>query len=189
MCKRNKETKTIPRILAPFLILKVEKMYFSWVASFVISFMSIIVDLVNCSLENSFMQGAFYSTCIALLAPFLVEFFVEYTSINRSKREEKYTSYKGGALVVCFVVVILLCIFYATAAKTSRAIQIVSTILVGVLSLYLYLVSKMDIHPTLLTDYKDISYIEAEQNALEKMTIGAQSLTSVKVAEGVEVKL
>lgn len=189
MCKRNRKNKTLPRILAPFLILKVEKMYFSWIASFIISFMSIIVDLVNCSLENSFMQGAFYSTCIALLAPFLVEFFVEYTSSNRSKKKEQYTTYKGGALVVCFVVVILLCIFYATAAKTNRTIQIVSTVLVGVLSLYLYLVSKMDIHPTLLTNYKDISYIEAEQDALEKMTVGAQNLTSVKVAEGVEVKL
>ena len=86
MCNKKRENKSFPRILAPFLILKVEKMYFSWIASFIISFMSIIVDLVNCSIENSFMQGAFYSTCIALLAPFLVEFFVEYTSISRSKR-------------------------------------------------------------------------------------------------------
>lgn len=189
MCNRNRNNKTFPRILAPFLILKVEKMYFSWIASFIISFMSIIVDLMNCSLENSFMQGAFYSTCIALLAPFLVEFFVEYKSSNRAKKEEKYTTYKSGALVVCFVVVILLCIFYATAAKTSRAIQIVSTFLVGVLSLYLYLVSKMDMHSTLLSNYMDISYMKAEQDALEKMTADAQNLTSVKIAEGVEVKL
>ena len=95
MCKKNRKDKAFPRILAPFLILKVEKMYFSWIASFIISFMSIIVDLVNCSVENSFMQGAFYSTCIALLAPFLVEFFVEYTSSNRSERAEKYIADKG----------------------------------------------------------------------------------------------
>lgn len=189
MCKRNRKNKTFPRILAPFLILKVEKMYFSWIASFIISFMSIIVDWVNCSIENSFMQGAFYSTCIALLAPFLVEFFVEYTSNNRSKREEKYTTYKGGALLVCFVVVILLCICYATAARTNSVFQITATFFVGVLSLYLYLVSKMDTHSTLLTNYKDISYVEAEQNVLEKMTTDAQSLTSVEVVEGVEVKL
>lgn len=189
MCNKKRKAKSFPRILAPFLILKVEKMYFSWIASFIISFMSIIVDLVNCSIENSFMQGAFYSTCIALLAPFLVEFFVEYTSISRSKRTEKYTTYKGASLVVCFVIVFLLCVFYATAAKTSRLIQIVSTVLVGVLSLYLYLVSKMDIHSTLLTGYKDISYVEAEQNVLEKMTIEAKKLTSVEVADGVEVKL
>lgn len=189
MCKRNRKNKAFPRILAPFLILKVEKMYFSWIASFFISFMSIIVDFVNCSLENSFMQGAFYSTCIALLAPFLVEFFVGYTSSNRSKRTEKYTTYKGASLVVCFVVVFLLCVFYATAAKTNRIIQIVSTIFVGVLSLYLYLVSKMDTHSTLLINYEDISYAEAEQNVLDKMTTEAQNLTSVEVAEGVEVKL
>ena len=178
MCNKKRENKSYPRILAPFLILKVEKMYFSWIASFIISFMSIIVDLVNCSIENSFMQGAFYSTCIALLAPFLVEFFVEYTSISRSEGAEKYTTYKSASLRVCFVIVFLLCVFYATAAKTSRLIQIVSTVFVGVLSLYLYLVSKMDKHSTLLTDYKDISYVEAEQN-----------VTSVEVADGVEVKL
>lgn len=189
MNKRNRENKAFPRILAPFLTLKVEKMYFSWIASFIISFMSIIVDFVNCSIENSFIQGAFYSTCIALLAPFLVEFFVEYTSSNRSERKEKYTTYKGGALVVCFVVVILLCIFYSTEAKENRVIQIVSMVLVGFLSLYLYLVSKMDLHPTLLTSYEDISYVEAEKNALKKMTDGAQNLTSVEVSEGVEVKL
>ena len=189
MCKRNRKYETFPRILAPFLILKVEKMYFSWIASFLISFMSIFVDLVNCSVEKSFMQGAFYSTCIAVLAPFLVEFFVEFTSNSRSNRVEKYTTYKGGSLVVCFVVVFLLCVFYSTAAKSNRIIQIISIIIVGVLSLYLYLVSKMDIHSTLLTNFKDISYVEAEQDLLNEMTIGAQNLTSVEVADGVDVKL
>ena len=189
MCKRIKERKRFPRILAPFLILKVEKMYFSWIASFIISFMSIIVDLVNCSIENRFMQGAFYSTCIALLAPFLVEFFVENTSSHRSNKKEKYTTYKGSSLVLCFVVVFLLCVFYATTAKTSRVIQVLTTIFVGVFSLYLYLVSKMDMHPTLLTNFEDISYVEAEQSVLDKMTTDAQKLTSVKTTEGVEVKL
>ena len=189
MCKKDKEPKKFPRILAPFLILKVEKMYFSWIASFIISFMSIIVDIANSTLDNSFIQGAFYSTCITLLAPFLVEFFVEYTVSNRSQKEEKYTSYKGAALLVCFVVVFLLCVFYATAAKSNKPAQIISTIIVGILSLYLYLVSNMDKHPRLLTDYEDISYIEAEQNALNKMTSDAQNLTSVEVSEGVEVKL
>ena len=135
------------------------------------------------------MQGAFYSTCITLLAPFLVEFFVDYKSSNRSKKVEKYTAYKGLALLICFVVIILLCIFYATAAKTNRIIQILSAILAGAFSLYLYLVSKMDSHSTLLTNYEDISYIEAEQNELDKMTTEAKNLKSVEVAEGVEVKL
>ena len=189
MCRRNKKSKPFPRILAPFLILKVEKMYFCWIASFVISFMSIIVDWINHSIENSFMQGAFYSTCITLLAPFLVEFFVDYKSSNRSKKVEKYTAYKGLALLICFVVIILLCIFYATAAKTNRIIQILSAILAGAFSLYLYLVSKMDSHSTLLTNYEDISYIEAEQNELDKMTTEAKNMKSVEVAEGVEVKL
>lgn len=189
MRKQNRKNKAFPRILAPFLILKVEKMYFSWIASFIISFMSIIVDLVNCSVESSFLQGAFYSTCITLLAPFLVEFFVEYTSSNRANKTEKYTTYKGASLMVCFVVVFLLCVFYATAVKTNSTIQIVSTIFVAVLSLYLYLVSKMDIHSTLLTKYEDISYAEAEQNVLEQMTVDAQNLTSVEVDNGMEVKL
>lgn len=188
MCKRKKG-KILLRIFAPFQILKVEKMYFSWIASFIISFMSIIVDLLNCSIESSFIQGAFYSTCIALLAPFLVEFFVEYTTGNRSQRKEKYTTYKGASLVVCFVAVFLLCVFYATAAKTNRLIQIVFMVLVGVLSFYLYLVSKMETHSILLTSYKDIPYAEAEQNMVNKMIAGAQNLTSVEMAEGMEVKL
>lgn len=189
MSRRTSDNKAFPRFLAPFLILKVEKIYYSWIASFVISFMSIIVDLVNGSVENSFIQGSFYSTCIALLAPFLVEFFVEYTSSNRSKRTEKYTTYRGASLVICFVIVFLLCVFYATTAKTNKLIQIISTIFVGFFSLYLYLVSKMEMHSTLLTDYKDISYIEAEQNELDKMTAVAQKLTSVKGTDGMEVKL
>lgn len=189
MHKGNRENKTLQRIFAPFLILKVEKMYFSWAASFAISFMSIIVDMLNRSIDNSFMQGAFYSTCIALLAPFLVEFFVEYTTSSRAQKEERYTAYKGASLVICFVVVFLLCVFYATAAKTNKVIQIISTIFVGVFSLYLYLVSKMNIHPMLLTNYKDVSYAEAEKDILGKMTTEAQNLTSVKVAEGMEVKL
>lgn len=189
MGTRNKRKKACPRVFAPFLILKVEKMYLSWIASFVISFMSIIVDLVNGTIENSFMQGAFYSTCIALLAPFLVEFFVGYTANSRSQKTDKYTTYKGASLIICFVAFFLLCVFYATSAKTNRYIQIVSTVIVGVFSLYLYLVSKMDTHTTLLTHYKDISYAEAEHNILSNMTSEAKSLTSVEVSEGVEVKL
>ena len=162
-------------------------MYLHYLAD--VEHMSIIVDWINHSIENSFMQGAFYSTCITLLAPFLVEFFVDYKSSNRSKKVEKYTAYKGLALLICFVVIILLCIFYATAAKTNRIIQILSAILAGAFSLYLYLVSKMDSHSTLLTNYEDISYIEAEQNELDKMTTEAKNLKSVEVAEGVEVKL
>ena len=189
MCKKNRTEKSFPRFLAPFLILKVEKMYYSWIASFIISFMSIIVDIANGTLDSSFTQGAFYSTCITLLAPFLVEFFVEYTASSRSQKKEKYTSYKGAALLICFVVVFLLCVFYATAAKSNGPTQIISTILVGLFSLYLYLVSKMDKHPKLLSDYEDISYMEAEQNALTKMTSEAQKLTSVEVNDGMEVKL
>ena len=189
MHKRKKQNKKFPRVLAPFLILKVEKMYYSWIASFVISFTSIIVDLINGNIENSIMQGAFYSTCIALLAPFFVEFLVEYRVSSRAQRTEKYTTYKSASLSVCFVVLLLLCVLYSTVAKTDRLIQIAFTVLVGFLSFYLYLVSKMDAHPTLLINYEDISYVEAEQNVLDQMTTEAQMLTSVEVAKGVEVKL
>ena len=189
MCKKRNKRKAFPRIFAPFLILKVEKMYFSWIASFLISFMGILVDFANSSIESSFTQGAFYSTCITLLAPFLVEFFVDYTANNRSRKTERYTEYKGASLLVCFLVVFLLSVFYATAAKTNGLIQILSTIFVAFLSAYLYLFSKMDAHPTLLSDYEDISYLEAEQNVLDQMTNEAQKLTSVEVSEGLEAKL
>lgn len=189
MSTRDHKREKFPRILAPFLILRVEKMYFSWIASFAISFMSILVDLVNNSIDTSFRQGAFYSTCIALLAPFLVEFFVEYIAASRAQKPEKYTTYKGASLLICFVVVFLLCVFYATAAKSNPYIQIISTILVGFFSLYLYLVSKMGKHETLLASYKDVSYVEAEQKALETLTAQGHDQTSVTVEEGVEVKL
>lgn len=189
MCRKNKDNKKFPSVFAPFLILKVEKMYYSWIASFIIAFMGVIVDIANSSIDNSFLQGAFFSTCITLLAPFFVEFFVDYTFTNRAQQTEKYTTYKGASLLICFVVMFLLCIFYATAIKTNKLIQIISTIIVGILSLYLYLVSKMDKHPNLLMEYKDVSYFEAEQNVLDKMTTDAKNLTSVEGNKGEEIKL
>lgn len=189
MGTRNKKNKEMPHIFAPFLLLKVEKMYYYWIVSFAISFLSIIVDLCNSSIENSFTQGAFYSTCIAVLAPFLVEFYVDYSAKFRSSKGDKYPFYKVASLGLCFIAVFWAFICYATPLKTNRVSQIILTVSVGILSFYSYLVSKMDMHPTLLKPYEEKSYAEAEKDILKGMEEKVQNTTSVQGNDGEEVKL
>ena len=189
MDTRNKKNKETPHIFAPFLLLKVEKMYYYWIASFAISFLSILYDLCSSNIENSFTQGAFYSTCIAVLAPFLVEFFIGYSAKFRSSKGDKYPFHKGASLGLCFIAILWAFLCYATPLKTNRVSQIILTVLVGILSFYLYLVSKMDMHPTLLKPYEEKSYAETEKDLVKGIQDKAQNITSVQGSDGKEVKL
>ena len=177
------------RIFAPFQVLKVEKIYLFWFVSFVLSFAGIIIDTFNGKILNSFLQGAFFSTGMAVLIPTCFEFLVEYQSLNRETKKEEYSTYKSWAIGLNLFALVLLFLFYITDLKSSIWIQSVSFFVILGLSFYTYLVTKMSRHSVLLEEYKTRPYIEMEKDALKKMTKDAKKLATVTNEEGGSFKV
>ena len=190
----KKDGKTKPkflerRILAPFQVLKIEKMYLFWFVSFVLSFAGVIVDAFNGEILNSYVQGAFFSTGMAVLIPTCFEFLVEYQSINRETKKEEYSTYKSWAIGLNLAALVLLFFFYVTNLKSSIWIQSISFFVICGLSFYTYLVTKMSRHSILLEEYKTRPYIEIEKDALGKMKKDAKKLATVTNEEGGSFKV
>lgn len=177
------------KLTAPFMVLRIEKFYGFWIISYMISFAGIIIDLFNHDFSNSINNGMVFSTCMAVIAPLLIEFLSDYIAENRRKSKEEYSVYKGWTMATCVVVLILLFLFYGTEMKSSFIAQLVCFLLVFVISFYTYLVTKMQIHSTLLDDFKDQSYADAEKEALNSMEGSSKKLKRTTGAEGVDIKL
>ena len=177
-------------ITAPFQILRVEKIYLLyWLANLLISCAAVIIDFLNGNGMNSISQGALYSTCFAVLAPFVVEFFVTYQNLARAQSRDKFPSYKSCSLVMCIILLFFLTVFYLTEAKKNVMLQVFITCIVCILALYLYLIGKMDFHSTLLYEYENLPYIEAEKLELEKIQQSAKGTNVITSKNGNEVKL
>ena len=185
----NHSPKWWKRVFAPLLTLKIEKFYWFWVLSFVISFAGIVVDLLNGDFETSVNNGIVYSTCIAIIAPLFIEFLANYISINHQKKKEEYSTYKAWSMAICIAMLIFLFLFYVTKARTSLVLQIACILIVFAVSFYTYLVTKMDIHRTLLEEYKDKSYLELENEIIKDTEEKSRKLTSTTTDSGTKVKL
>ncbi len=140
--KTEKPTKW-QRAVAPFSVLKVEKVYWFWLASYCISFAGIIIDLFNHNIKTSIENGMVFSTCIAVLAPLVLEFFINYIVKNRKEEKEQFSSYIGVTYCVCVLGILLNFLFYVTNLKSSIIVQGISFVCFLAVSFYAYLVTKM----------------------------------------------
>lgn len=187
--KNTQKSKWWAPILAPFRLLWIEKIYFTWVFILLISYAGCFVDLLNGEIGDSLPKGILYSTSFAVLAPFTIEFSVDYLNIRRSGRKEMFSGYKAWALVICSVSIFTLLILYATNAKSNVWLQVILTVFVSVLSFYTHLISKMEDHPQLFYDCVDVPYDIAEKRIVEELCAQANEVTSVNNGSGKEVKL
>ena len=191
MSKNNNSEKPTfwGKIKAPFMVLKIEKFYLVWVASYIVAFLGIIIEWLNHNLSNSIENGMIYSTCMAVIAPLFIEFLSDYISKNRQKSKEEYSIYKGWTICACFIGLLLLFLFYVTDLKSSVVIQVISFFVVFLISFYTYLVTKMSLHKGLLVDYKDESYADKESKELKRIKGDSQRLKETTIKEGAKVKL
>lgn len=128
-------------------------------------------------------------TLFAKVAPLFIEFLANYISVNHQKKKEEYSTYKAWSMAICIATLIFLFLFYVTKARTSLVLQISCILIVFAVSFYTYLVTKMDIHRTLLEEYKDKSYLELENEILKDTEEKSRKLTSTTTDSGTEVKL
>lgn len=179
----------IQKIVAPFQVLKIEKIYYVWIVSFLISFSSIIVEILNGNTSSVFNQGAFFATCIAVVAPFFLDFVVDYSHTNRKEKKESFSTYKAWVFFISIAILFLLIVFYITKCKSNSLLQIITTVTVALLSFYSNLVYKMEDHMILMDIYKDTSYAIAENNEINKLNKKAKKLKNIVDSNGEEVKL
>ena len=188
--KTPKETKTFwDKFTAPFMVLKIEPFYCFWIVGYCISFAGIAIDLLNGKISSSIETGMIISTCMAFIPPLFLEFLLSYISSNRQKSKEEYSAYKAWSMAICLSCLVVLFIFYVTAVKSSWIIQLLCFFFILFISFYSYLVTKMQIHDTLLNDFKDKSYFEVEKDTITTMAGKSRKLKKTNLGEGVDIKL
>ena len=184
----KEKPSTWQRAFAPFAVLKFEKVYWIWIASYIISFAGIIIDLINHTIKTSIENGMIFSTCIAVLAPLVFEFLTNYIVDNRKGEHEQFSVYKGVATFFCVLGMIVTFLFYGTDLRSSLTVQLICVVLFLAISFYLYLVTKMPTHARLLQDYADIPYNEIEKGNMSRLQDNSEKLEKT-TSDGIEVKL
>lgn len=177
------------RFTAPFRVLKIEKIYAAWLFILIISFAGCIVDCFNGDILASLEKGILFSTCFAVVAPFLIEFAIDLLNKYRSKASEHFWGYKAWMMVLHVFTLFMLFIAYMSDIKGHILFQIIATAVVGFVSFYTYLVNKMEQHARILTEYQDKPYDEIERLELENMQRKAKEINSITGQNGNEVKL
>ena len=185
----SKNSKEKWDLWAPFKLLKQEGLYWFWLITLAISFLGLIINIINGDIKSGFSSGACYSTGITIISPFLVEFFVELTVKQRKGRKQNFIRYKSLVFGVSILYIILSCIFIGSKWASLIAPQVLFALFTGVYSLYIYLVTKMDDHPGFLSLYKDKGYQDEENERVSDMIDGAQRAKNFLSAEGRNIEL
>ena len=185
----SKNSKEKWDLWAPFKLLKQEGLYWFWLITLAISFLGLIINIINGDIKSGFSSGACYSTGITIISPFLVEFFVELTVKQRKGRKQNFIRYKSLVFGVSILYIILSCIFIGSKWASLIAPQVLFALFTGVYSLYIYLVTKMDDHTEFLSLYKDKGYQDEENERVSDMIDGAQRAKNFLSAEGRNIEL
>ena len=154
MCKKGRRS-VWSNFTAPFKVLKIEKIYAAWLFILVISFAGCIVDLINGDICASLEKGILFSTCFAVVAPFLIEFAIDLLNKKRSRVSEHFWGYKAWMMILHVFTLFILFSAYMSNVKGNIIFQTIATAVVGFLSFYTYLVNKMEQHAGILTEYQD----------------------------------
>ena len=185
----SKNSKEKWDLWAPFKLLKQEGLYWFWLITLAISFLGLIINIINGDIKSGFSSVACYITGITIISPFLVEFFVELTVKQRKGKKQNFIRYKSLVFGVSILYIILSCIFIGSKWASLIAPQVLFALFTGVYSLYIYLVTKMDDHPGFLSLYKDKGYQDEENERVSDMIDGAQRAKNFLSAEGRNIEL
>lgn len=174
---------------APFKLLKQEGLYWFWLITLAISFLGLIINIINGDVKSGFSSGACYSTGITIISPFLVEFLVELTVKQRKGKKQNFIRYKSLVFGVSILYIIFSCIFIGSKWASAVFPQVLFVLFTGAYSLYIYLVTKMDDHSEFLGIHKDKGYQTEENKRVSNMIDGAQSVNSFLSEEGRNIEL
>lgn len=160
------------KCIVPLKLLSFEKAYYSWI---IIIFVSVFFSIFLSSEPLFFFtkdQGIIFS--IALLVPFIPELLIPIIVDKKKKSEPKFLTYKIISALVNIVVVLLLLTLLKNISASQNQVQTmiitISFLSSILLSIYFYLITKMDSHQAYFSPYDDIPYSDEEDKRVEELS-------------------
>lgn len=168
-------------LLAPITLLKYEHIYWLWVLMMFFSFLGVWISFLNSEFSKPFTDGTFYCTFITIMCPYVLEFFVELKVKKKSNVKQKFIYYKIASVVLAFFHIFVSGLIID---KPIAKIPVFQGIYIGLsvlMTLYIYLVFKMDNHPAFLREFMDGTYAENEKDDVNGLIAEASSVTNATV--------
>lgn len=169
------------RWFAPVSLLGYEHIYWLWIPMMLFSFLGIWISFLNLEFSKPFTDGSFYCTFITIMCPYVLEFFVELKVKKRSNIKQKFTFYKITSVVLAFCHIVFSGLIID---KPLAKLPVFEGIYIGLsvlMTLYIYLVFKMDNHPAFLREFMDGTYAENEKDDVNGLISKASSTTNATV--------
>lgn len=179
--KNGHKAKWLLRFLAPLKLLTYENIYWLWIPMIIFSFLGIWISFLNLEFLKPFIDGSFYCTFITIMCPYVLEFFVELKVKKRSNVKQKFTFYKITSVVAAFCHIVISGLILDKPISQILWFEIIYIVLSIAITLYVYLVFKMDNHPEYLREFMDGTYAEKETENVNELIVEASSVTETTV--------
>ena len=174
--------------LVPTKLLSYEKIYWLWVPMILISFLGELISFLNLEFEQPFVDGSFYCTFITIMCPYVLEFFVELKVKKKSAVSQKFTYFKITSIAVAVCHIVFSGLLIGKPLSQNIIFEICYIMGSLLITLYIYLVFKMDNHPEYLNECIDVPYDEVLKRQTNDMIIAASHKNSATV-NGVEIDI
>lgn len=180
------------RLLAPFYVIKEEKLYYIWLI-FVVFFgllnvwAGLLLLRVN-EISASLQEGIVYTYSVSICAPLLAEDFVKQIVNKRKGKNPDFVFYHVITSAVNIIWILVLVFLWLGGLRGKIWLQIACGIISSFFAFYMYCVGQMEQHKVILKDYDDTEYLDAERNQMDTTKEGARKVDKIEDGEG-EIEL
>lgn len=174
--------------LVPAKLLIYEKIYWLWIPMILISFLGVLISFLNLEYRQPFVDGSFYCTFITVMCPYVLEFFVELKVKKKSEVVQKFTFFKITSIAAAICHIVFSALLIGKPLSQNIVFEIAYIIISLLITLYIYLVFKMDNHPEYLIECMDVPYDEVLKKQRDKLFTSASQTNSATV-NGVKIDI
>ena len=174
--------------VAPLKLLSYEKIYYLWIPMIVISFLGVLISWLNLEYKEPFLDGSFYCTFITVMSPYVLEFFVELKVKKKNQVKQNFIYFKITAIALAVCHIFFSALLIGKPLSQNIIFQVIYIVASFFMTLYIYLVFKMDNHPEYLTESMDVPYDEVLKRKRNDMIVSASQTTSAN-KNGLEIEI
>lgn len=174
--------------LVPAKLLIYEKIYWLWIPMILISFLGVLISFLNLEYRQPFVDGSFYCTFITVMCPYVLEFFVELKVKKKSEVVQKFTFFKITSIAAAICHIVFSALLIGKPLSQNIVFEIAYIIISLLITLYIYLVFKMDNHPEYLIECMDVPYDEVLKKQRDELFTSASQTNSATV-NGVKIDI
>ena len=174
--------------LVPAKLLIYEKIYWLWIPMILISFLGVLISFLNLEYRQPFIDGSFYCTFITVMCPYVLEFFVELKVKKKSEVAQKFTFFKITSIAAAICHIVFSALLIGKPLSQNIVFEIAYIIISLLITLYIYLVFKMDNHPEYLIECMDVPYDEVLKKQRDELFTSASQTNSATV-NGVKIDI